>query len=187
MSDQSIYLGKTAIVIDIKDPGVEVAVKGTTLTVTRPDRESVKVEPGDEELKITSAGLETTTKGFSLKKGETKTVTVSIVDKQIVARLGNQVLPLTPSQEEKASNPATNCKKRKVPRFHRRRESCGRGDRPVRCCSAARQAVHTSQDDFLGQRSNPLCPAFWKRRKTFTARTPGFLAEPCLEWENTFL
>jgi hypothetical protein len=28
-----------------------------------------------------------------------------------VARLGNQVLPLTPSQEEKASNPATNCKK----------------------------------------------------------------------------
>jgi hypothetical protein len=90
---------------------VEVAVKGTTLTVTQPDRESVKVEPGDQELKITSAGLETTTKSFSLKKGETKSVTVSIVDKQIVARLGNQVLPLTPSEEEKASNPATNCKK----------------------------------------------------------------------------
>ena len=41
-----IYLGRTAVVIDIKDPGVEVAVKGTTLTVTGPDKQSVKVDPG---------------------------------------------------------------------------------------------------------------------------------------------
>src|SRR3984957_13133950 len=33
-----IYLGRTAVVIDIKDPGVEVALKGTTLTVTGPDK-----------------------------------------------------------------------------------------------------------------------------------------------------
>ena len=85
--------------IDVKDPGVEVAVKGTTLTVTGPDKQSVKVEPGDQELKITSAGLEATTKSFSLKKGETKTVTVSIVDNEIVAKIGNDVLPLTVNRD----------------------------------------------------------------------------------------
>jgi serine/threonine protein kinase len=56
-----LYLGRTAVVIDIRDPGVEVAVKGTTLTITGPDKQSVKVVPGDQELTITSAGLETTT------------------------------------------------------------------------------------------------------------------------------
>ena len=64
-----IYLGKTAIIIDVKDPGIEVVVKGTTLTVTGPDKQSVKVEPGDQELKITSAGLETTTKSFIAQEG----------------------------------------------------------------------------------------------------------------------
>ena len=44
-----IYLGKTAIVVDIKDPAVQVAVMGTTLTLTGPEKESVKVEPGDQE------------------------------------------------------------------------------------------------------------------------------------------
>jgi internalin A len=81
-------------------------VTGTTLTVTGPDKQSVKVEPGEQELKITCAGLETTTKSFSLKKGEKKTVTVSIVNKEIVAQLENEILPLlTPAREEKASNP----------------------------------------------------------------------------------
>jgi serine/threonine protein kinase len=101
-----IYLGRTAIVVDIQDPGVEVAVTGTTLTVTGPDKQSVTVVPGDQELTITSAGLETTTRSFSLKKGDKKTVTVSIVNKEIVARLENEILPsLMPAREEKASNP----------------------------------------------------------------------------------
>jgi serine/threonine protein kinase len=87
-----IYLGRTVIVVDIKDTGVEVAVKGTTLTVTGPDKQSVKVEPGDQELTITAAGLETTTKSFSLKKGETKIVTVSLADAKLIAKLGNDIL-----------------------------------------------------------------------------------------------
>jgi serine/threonine protein kinase/formylglycine-generating enzyme required for sulfatase activity len=92
-----IYLGKTAIVIDVKDPGVEVAVKGTTLTVTGPGLHSVKVTPGEQQLKISYAGLETHTKSFEIKKGDKKTVTVSIVNKQLVARLENEILPLTSS------------------------------------------------------------------------------------------
>ena len=87
-----IYLNRTAIAVDVKDPGVEVAVKGTTLTVTGPDKQSVKVEAGEQLLTITGAGFETTTRSFSLKKGDKKTVTVSIVNKEIVARLENEDL-----------------------------------------------------------------------------------------------
>jgi formylglycine-generating enzyme required for sulfatase activity/serine/threonine protein kinase len=89
-----IYLGRTVIVVDVQDPGIEVAVKGSTVTITGPDKQSVKVEPGEQELKITYAGLETVAKSFSLKKGDKKTVAVSIVNKEIVARLENEALPL---------------------------------------------------------------------------------------------
>ena len=99
-----IYLNRTAIAVDVKDPGVEVAVKGTTLTVTGPDKQSVKVEAGEQLLTITGAGFETTTRSFSLKKGDKKTVTVSIVNKEIVARLENEILPATPVDGEKPSN-----------------------------------------------------------------------------------
>jgi formylglycine-generating enzyme required for sulfatase activity len=91
------------VLIDIQDPGVEVTVKGTTLTVTGPDKQSVKVVPGDQELTITSAGLETITKSFSLKKGDKQTVTVSIVDSKLVARLENEIAPMTPAHEEKTA------------------------------------------------------------------------------------
>jgi formylglycine-generating enzyme required for sulfatase activity/serine/threonine protein kinase len=105
-----IYLGRTAVVIDIQDPGVEVAVKGTTLTVTGPDKQSVKVVPGDQELTITSAGLETKTKSFTIKKGEKRTVTVSIVNKELVARLENEIAPLTFPHEEQTSSPTASGK-----------------------------------------------------------------------------
>jgi serine/threonine protein kinase/FKBP-type peptidyl-prolyl cis-trans isomerase/formylglycine-generating enzyme required for sulfatase activity len=104
-----IYLGRTAVVIDIQDPGVEVALKGTTLTVTGPDKQSVKVVPGDQELTITCAGLEIVTKSFTIKKGEKKTVTVSIVDSKLVARFENEIAP-TSTHEEQASSPTTSGK-----------------------------------------------------------------------------
>jgi serine/threonine protein kinase/formylglycine-generating enzyme required for sulfatase activity len=112
-----IYLGRTAVIIDIQDPGVEVAVKGTTLTVTGPDQQSVKVVPGDQELTISCAGLETTTKRFTIKKGEKKTITVSIIDSKLVARLENESAPLTPTHEEKtaAKHPPTLKTEAKLP------------------------------------------------------------------------
>ena len=100
-----IYLNRTAVVIDIQDPGVEVAVKGTTLTVTGPDQQSVKVVPGDQELTISSAGLETITKSFTIKKGEKRTVTVSIMGPKLAAWLDNELGPLTAAREEKATSP----------------------------------------------------------------------------------
>ncbi len=40
------HLGKTAVVTDIKDPGVQVIEKGTPQTVTGPDKQSVALVPG---------------------------------------------------------------------------------------------------------------------------------------------
>jgi formylglycine-generating enzyme required for sulfatase activity len=40
------HLGRTAVVTDIKDPGVGVAVKGTPQTITVPDQQSVTFVPG---------------------------------------------------------------------------------------------------------------------------------------------
>ncbi|HEX4071732.1 MAG TPA: SUMF1/EgtB/PvdO family nonheme iron enzyme [Planctomycetaceae bacterium] len=94
-----IYLGRTAVVIDVKDPGVEVAVKGTTLTVTGPDKQTIKVVPGDQELTITHGHLNFTTKTFALKKGETKTVMISVVDKNVVVKLDGEGISLVPREK----------------------------------------------------------------------------------------
>jgi formylglycine-generating enzyme required for sulfatase activity/predicted Ser/Thr protein kinase len=85
-----IYLGKTAVLIDVKDPGIQVALNGTAIVVTGPAQQAVKVEPGDQELRITCAGLETTTKSFTLKKGEKRAVTISVVNSQLLALLDNE-------------------------------------------------------------------------------------------------
>jgi serine/threonine protein kinase/Leucine-rich repeat (LRR) protein len=87
-----VYLGKTAVVIDIKEPGILVAVNGTILTVIGPNKQSVKVEPGEQTLKITYAGLESITKSFTLQRGDKKTVTVSLADAKLIAKLGNEIL-----------------------------------------------------------------------------------------------
>jgi formylglycine-generating enzyme required for sulfatase activity/serine/threonine protein kinase len=102
-----IYLNRIPVMIDIRDPGVEVAVKGTSLTVTGPGQQSVKVTPGDQELMISCAGLETITKSFTIKKGEKKTVIVSILDSKLFAWLDNEIAPTTTTQKEQATNPTT--------------------------------------------------------------------------------
>ena len=40
------YLGRTAVVIDSQNPGVEVAAKGTPQPITGPDQQSIAVVPG---------------------------------------------------------------------------------------------------------------------------------------------
>jgi formylglycine-generating enzyme required for sulfatase activity/serine/threonine protein kinase len=117
-----LYLGRTVVVIDIKDPGVEVAVKGTPMIVMGPDKQSVKVVPGDQELTITCAGFETTTKRFTIQKGGTKAVTVSIVNSKLVARLENEIVPLTPANEEQTPSATTGRTKPLVPVRHAPKE-----------------------------------------------------------------
>jgi hypothetical protein len=98
-----IYLARTALVIDVRDPGVEVAVKG--MTITGPKEEKVYVEPGEQQLTITCAGLETITKSFTIKKGQTKVVTVSIFKPEDRSTARIEVAPLIPTGEQKTSSP----------------------------------------------------------------------------------
>ena len=68
-----IQLGKTAVVIDIQDPGISVAIadKGKKIEIITGPRESkIEVEPGEQELKITYAGLEARTQVSQLKSGQ---------------------------------------------------------------------------------------------------------------------
>jgi choice-of-anchor C domain-containing protein len=110
-----IYLGKTAVVIDVTDPGISVAVKevGKKIEiVTGPHESTIEVEAGEQELKITYAGLETRTKKFSVTKGTRPRVTVSIVDGNLVAKLDRETLPLIAESDKagpgKAGEPAKN-------------------------------------------------------------------------------
>ena len=93
------YLRGTWIVVDVQDPDVKVTVKDSTLTITGPAKKDVKVEPGNQELTIAYGDLNFTTKTFTLKKGETKTVTISVVDKNVVVKLSGEGLSLEPQEK----------------------------------------------------------------------------------------
>ena len=93
-----IYLGKTAIVLDIQDADIKVEFtdQGKTLTITGPNIEKLTVQPGQQRLKITYSGLETTTESFELRKGQERRVKVLLVDKNVAAEIDNQPLKLSP-------------------------------------------------------------------------------------------
>ncbi len=89
-----IPLGKsTALVIEITDSGCQGGVRGQrerTRDHHGPERRKVYVEPGAQELTISYGGLRTKTKRIELNKGDKKTITVSIVNKEIVASLDHE-------------------------------------------------------------------------------------------------
>ena len=102
-----IWLGKTAIEIDVKDPGIEVAVKGTTIAVTGPNKEKFTIEPGERHLVIHYHGVDfETDKSFEIKKGEKKLLTVSLVDGQIIAKWDRDAsqLALIPDKDKAAKS-----------------------------------------------------------------------------------
>jgi hypothetical protein len=77
------------------DPDAEVTLKGPVIilkTLKGLATEEVKVEPGEKELTITHGGLSFTTRSFTLNKGDKKTVTISLIDSKLVAKLGDEIL-----------------------------------------------------------------------------------------------
>jgi serine/threonine protein kinase len=95
-----IWLGRTAIVIDAKDPGITVEVNDRQVAITAPGEQSIKVEPGDQTVKVSYAGFETVTRSFTLAKGKSKRLTVQVVDKKLVADLQGEILPLLVDSEK---------------------------------------------------------------------------------------
>jgi eukaryotic-like serine/threonine-protein kinase len=87
-----VYLRGTAVVVEINAPGIDVTVNEAAITVKGPGKEEIQVEPGEQSLKITYAGLETVAKTFTLKRGDKKILVVSLADAKLIAKLGNEVL-----------------------------------------------------------------------------------------------
>jgi formylglycine-generating enzyme required for sulfatase activity/tRNA A-37 threonylcarbamoyl transferase component Bud32 len=93
-----LYLraGKTLLEIQIDDPGVQVALRGSTITLTGPANEEIKVEPGENELTITHGDLKFKTDAFTLQKGNKQVVKISLAGTSVAAQLGGTPLALTP-------------------------------------------------------------------------------------------
>ncbi len=91
-----IYLrvGKTFVEIQIDDPGVQVALHGSTVTLTGPTKEEIRVEPGENELTITHGDLKFKTKTFQLEKGNKEVLRVSLAGPGVSAKLGDLDLPV---------------------------------------------------------------------------------------------
>ncbi len=108
-----IQLGKTVVVINITDPDITVSIAepGNKIEILTGPRESkIEVQPGEQELKIKYAGLEARTQKFELKKGQRRRVTVSIVNKELVATLDQQSLSLIEPSEKATSGAPTSPK-----------------------------------------------------------------------------
>ncbi len=87
------WVNRTVIIIDAKDPGITVAIKGQKAFITAEGTKKIVVEPGDQEIKVSYEGLETVTREFSLKKGDSKILIVKVGDKGLLAYLQNEQAP----------------------------------------------------------------------------------------------
>ena len=97
------WVNGTAIIIKTDDPNIRVEIQGQEAIVTVPGKQKVRVQPGNGEITLTYEGLETLTKSFSIKSGETKILNVSIADEKIVAAFEGEIIP-SASGVEKAKN-----------------------------------------------------------------------------------
>jgi len=72
---------KGTLIVEINQPGAEVSLDGTRITVVNPqDKEPVRIEvdEGRHVLKVTKGGFETETHHFSLKQGDTESIRVRL-------------------------------------------------------------------------------------------------------------
>jgi hypothetical protein len=79
-----VYSGRTAVVIDVRDPEIKVefAAPGKRITITGPKQEKISVAPGEQQLKITYPGVETLSTRFDVMKGQVRRVRVSVLDRK---------------------------------------------------------------------------------------------------------
>ena len=87
------WVNRTVIIIDSNAPGITVAIKGQKAFITAEGTKKIVVEPGDQEIKVSYEGLETVTREFFLKKGDSKILIVKVGDKGLLAYLQNEQSP----------------------------------------------------------------------------------------------
>jgi serine/threonine protein kinase len=86
----TIYLkaGDAVVRIQINDPDVEVSFQSRTLNIQSAGQD-LKVEPGEDTLKVVFQGAEFETDRFTLNKGENPAIVVELLDKTLSARIGD--------------------------------------------------------------------------------------------------
>jgi len=78
--------------VEIRDPEVEMKIKGTDVTFRNGDNEPVSLTAGDKQLVITRGDLSFETEKFVLRKGQEVLVRVERVDETVVAKSGGRVI-----------------------------------------------------------------------------------------------
>jgi formylglycine-generating enzyme required for sulfatase activity/predicted Ser/Thr protein kinase len=96
--------GKAVVEIQVDDPDVEVALRGTSLIVTAPGKDEIKVDPGQNELTITHKGLKFKTAAFTLERGNNEAVKVSVTGPNVAVRQGDNKLAVIRVQTAPAEN-----------------------------------------------------------------------------------
>ncbi|MFO0879484.1 MAG: protein kinase [Gemmataceae bacterium] len=84
-----IYLptadGKGVLRVEIEDPEIEAVVSKSGITIRGAERHDIRIEPGQQTLKIRRGDMEFETSSFVLKKGETVRLTVRYLDGKLQA------------------------------------------------------------------------------------------------------
>jgi serine/threonine protein kinase/formylglycine-generating enzyme required for sulfatase activity len=82
-----------AIRVEIDDPQIEVAIEGTDVVLKQADNgHDVKLSPGEKTLVVERGDFKFETDKLVLKKAETVTVSVTLLDGEILVKQGNHVL-----------------------------------------------------------------------------------------------
>ena len=77
-----VQLGKATVKIEIADPSLKVSFNKQELTIEN-DGEPITVRPGEQTLIVSRGTLGTETKSFTLNRGETKQLTLALVEGEV--------------------------------------------------------------------------------------------------------
>src|SRR4029079_13215924 len=86
----TLYLrvGDAVVRVQISSPDVEVGIQDRTLNIKSANQD-IKVDPGEETLKVAYNGAEFETSKFTLKQGESPAIVVELLDKTLSAKFGD--------------------------------------------------------------------------------------------------
>lgn len=88
--------GNTVVKVEVLDDDVEVTFQKDTITISDGEQK-YPVKPGEHRLHVKAGNLEFDTDSFQVKKGDELRVTVSLVDSEVVAKLGSTTIGKVPN------------------------------------------------------------------------------------------
>ena len=84
-----VQTSEGTIRVEINDPGIELAIKGTEILLKQADQgKDVKLSPGDKTLIVQRGDFKFETDKLVLKKGDTVTVQVELLAGRVEVKQG---------------------------------------------------------------------------------------------------